>query len=85
MAGATLTNKELMVLIVTLQVHVAALTAAAPVAAGAPPAGAAPVVFADMSQMLGADDLIDYLTKRWSAIFEQWCKHLTTRHLPMDP
>jgi hypothetical protein len=48
MAGAAPTNKELLALFATFQVQVAALTAMTPVAAAAPPAGAAPVVFADM-------------------------------------
>ncbi len=52
------------------------MTAAAPAATAAPAAGAAPVVFTDISQTLGANDLIDYLTRRGSAIFEQGCKKL---------
>jgi hypothetical protein len=63
MAGAAPTNEELLALIAVLQVQVAALTATAPVAAAAPPAGPAPVVFADIPQMLGANNLINYLMK----------------------
>jgi hypothetical protein len=81
MAGATPTNTELLALIVMLQVQVAALTAAAPAATAAPPAGAALVVLADTPQMLGADDLVNYLTKRGSAIFEQGCKALGDKAL----
>jgi hypothetical protein len=81
MAGAALTTAELMAIIAMLQVQVDALTAAAPVATAAPPAGTAPVVFADMSQMLGANYLIDYSTKRVSAIFEQGCKALNSKTL----
>jgi hypothetical protein len=57
MADVTPINAELIAIITTLQVQVDALTAVAPVAAAAVPAGAAPVVFADMPQMLGTDDL----------------------------
>jgi hypothetical protein len=49
--------------------------------AAAPHAGAAPVVFADTHQLLGANDLIDYSTKRGSAIFEQVCKALDNKAL----
>ncbi len=56
MAAPTPTTAKLMAIINMLQ-------AVAPAAAAAPPAGAATVVFANMPQMLGADDLIDYLTK----------------------
>ncbi len=52
-----------------------------PAAAAAPPAGAALVVFANMPQMLGTDDPIDYLTKQGSAIFEQGCKALNNKAL----
>ncbi len=53
----------------------------APAATAAPPTGAAPVVFADMLQTLGADDLIDYSTKRGSGIFEQGYKALDDKAL----
>jgi hypothetical protein len=70
-----------MAIITTLQAQIVALQNAAPAAAAAPPAGAATVVFADMPQMLGADDLIDYLTKKGSTIFEQGCKPLNDKAL----
>jgi hypothetical protein len=76
MAAPTPTTAELMAIINTLQ-------AAAPAAAAAPPAGAATVVFANMPQMLGANDLIDYLTKQGSIILSKDANHLMTRHLPM--
>ncbi len=63
MAGASPTHAELMAIITTLQAQVTALQNVAPAAAAAPPAGAAPVVFADMPQTLGTHDLINYLTK----------------------
>ncbi len=69
MAAPTLTTAELMAIINTLQAQIVALQNAAPAAAAAPPAGTATVVFADTPQMLGADDLIDYLTKQGSTIF----------------
>ncbi len=65
---------ELIAIITTLQAQIVAFQNAALAAAAAPPAGTATVVFADMPQMLGANDLIDYLTKRGSTIFEQGCK-----------
>jgi hypothetical protein len=56
--------------------QVAALTAAAaatsaPVAVPAPVAAPAPVAFADTPQTLGANELIDYLSKRGSDIYKQ--------------
>jgi hypothetical protein len=63
MAGAAPINAKLMAIIAMLHAQVDALTAAGPVAAAAPPAGAAPVVFKDTPQMLGTYDLIDYSTK----------------------
>ncbi len=63
MAAAALITAKLLAVITQLQVQITALQNAAPVAAAAPPAGAAPVVFADMPQMLGANDLIDYSRK----------------------
>jgi hypothetical protein len=83
MAGTAPTTAELMGIIAILQMQVDALTDMAPVAAAAPPACAAPVVFADTPQMLGTDDLVNYSMKRGSAIFEQGAKHSTKRHLPM--
>jgi hypothetical protein len=60
---------------------IVALQNTAPAAAAAPPAGAATVVFADTPQMLGANDLIDYSTKRGSTNFEQGCKPLDDKAL----
>ncbi len=74
MAAPTQTTAELLAIITTLQAQIVALQNAAPAAAAAPPAGAATVVFADMPQTLGANDLIDYSTKGGSTIFEQGCK-----------
>jgi hypothetical protein len=84
MAGATPTKAELLALIAMLQAQVAALTAMAPAATAAPPVGAAPVVFADTPQMLGANDLIDFSAKRGSAIFEQGLKALEDKALTND-
>jgi hypothetical protein len=81
MAGAAPTNAELMTIIANLQAQIAVLQATAPAAAAAPPAGTVPVVFADMPQMLGADDLINYSTKRGSAILKQGCKVLNNKAL----
>jgi hypothetical protein len=70
-----------MAIITTLQAQIVALQNAAPAATASPSAGAATVVFADTPQMLGADDLIDYSTKRGSTIFEQGCKPLNDKAL----
>jgi hypothetical protein len=70
------TTADLQALIATLQAQVNALSAAAP-AAAVP----TPVVFADTPQMLNSDDLIDYLTKRGSSIYEQGCKALKDKAL----
>ncbi len=59
-----------MAIITILQVQIDALQNAAPAAAAAPPASTATMVFADTPQTLGANDLIDYSTKRGSTIFE---------------
>jgi hypothetical protein len=75
------TTTELMAIITQLQVQIVALQNAAPAAAAAPPAGAAMVVFANMPQMLGTNDLIDYSTKQESAIFEQGFKALNNKAL----
>ncbi len=81
MAAPAPTTAKLMAIITTLQVQIVALQNAAPAAAAAPPAGAATVVFTNMPQTLGANDLIDYLTKRGSTIFEQGCKLLNDKAL----
>ncbi len=69
MADAAPTNAELLALITMLEAQISALTAGASVATTAPAAGASPVVVADTPQKLGANDLINYLTKRGPAIF----------------
>jgi hypothetical protein len=81
MATPAPTTAELRATITMLQVQIVALQNVAPAAATAPPASAATLVFADTPQMLGADDLIDYLTKRGSTIFEQGCKPLDDKAL----
>jgi hypothetical protein len=81
MAAAAPTTAKFLTIITQLQVQANALQNAASAATVAPPAGAAPVVFADMPQMLGANDLIDYLKKQGSAIFEQGCKALDNKAL----
>jgi hypothetical protein len=68
MAAPAPTVADLQALIQTLQAQVANLQAAIP---AAPATGAAAVVtFADTPQMLNTDDLLDYLTKRGSSIYE---------------
>ncbi len=48
----------------------------------APTTGAAAVItFADTPWTLNADDLLDYLTKRGSSIYEQGCKALNNKAL----
>jgi hypothetical protein len=68
MAANAPTMEELVALVQTLQGQVAALTAAA-AAAPAPVTVPAPVAFADTPNVLEVDDLIDYSTKRGSAIY----------------
>jgi hypothetical protein len=81
MAASTPTTAKLLAIITQLQEKITALQNAVPAAAAAPPAGAAPVVFIDMPQTLGANDPIDYLTKQGSAIFQQGCKALYDKAL----
>ncbi len=71
MAAPAPTTAKLMAIITMLQAQIVALQIMAPAATAAPPAGAATVVFADMPQTLGANDLINYSTKQGSTIFEQ--------------
>jgi hypothetical protein len=75
------TTAKLMAIITTLQAQIVALQNAAPAAAAAPSEGAATVVFADMPQTMGANDLINYSTKQGSTIFEQGCKPLDDKAL----
>ncbi len=72
---------ELQALIQTLQGQVTALQNAAPVATAAPAAATTAVVFAEMPQTLGVDDLIDYSTKRGKDIYNQGCKALDNKAL----
>jgi hypothetical protein len=81
MAAPTPTTAKLMAIITMLQARIVALQNVAPADAAASPAGAATVVFADMPQTLGAHDLINYLTKQGSTIFEQGCKPLNDKAL----
>jgi hypothetical protein len=83
MANQQPTVQDLQALIQVLQAQVQALQNAAPAVQAAPAAAATPVVFTDMPQTLGVDDLINYLTKRGQLIYNQGCKHLTTKHSPM--
>jgi hypothetical protein len=82
MATPAPTTAKLMAIINMLQVQIVALQNAAPAAAAAPPAGAATMVFANMPQMLGTDDLIDYLTKQGLTILSKDANHSMTRHSP---
>jgi hypothetical protein len=81
MANPAPTTAEPMAIINTLQMQIVALQNVAPAAAAAPPAGAATVVFANTPQMLGANNLINYSTKRGSTIFVQGCKPLDNKAL----
>jgi hypothetical protein len=67
------TVAELQALILQLQTQVQALENAATVAPIVQAAPTAPqaVIFTDMPQMLGAKDLIDYLSKQGSDIYKQ--------------
>jgi hypothetical protein len=56
--------------------HLQAALSAAPAASAA-----AVVTFADTPQTLKANDLLDYLTKRGSSIYEQGCKALDNKAL----
>jgi hypothetical protein len=81
MAAPAPATAKLMAIITTLQAQIVALQNVAPAAAAAPPAGAATVVFADVPQMPGVDDLINYLTQKESTIFEEGCKPLNDKAL----
>jgi hypothetical protein len=79
MAAPAPTVADLQALILTLQAQFANLQAAIP---AAPAAGAAAVItFADTPKTLNANDLLDYLTKRGSSIYEQGCKALDNKAL----
>jgi hypothetical protein len=81
MANQQPTVEDLQALIQVLQVQVQALQNAAPAVQAAPAAAATPVVFADMPQTLGINDLINYLTKRGQLIYDQGCKALDDKAL----
>ncbi len=66
MANQQPTVQDPQLLILALQAQVQALQNAAPAVQAAPAAATTPVVFADMPQTLGVDDLINYLTKKVS-------------------
>jgi hypothetical protein len=81
MADRQPTIAELQALITTLQGQVAALQNAAPAAPAAPGAATTTVVFAEMPQTLGVDDLINDSTKRGKVIYNQGCKALDDKAL----
>jgi hypothetical protein len=81
MVAPTPITAELMAIITMLQAQIVALRNMAPAAAAAPPAGGATMVFANTPQMLGTNDLIDYLIRRGSTIFKQGCKPLNDKAL----
>ncbi len=81
MANQQPTVQDLQALILALQAQVQALQNAAPAVQVAPAAAATPVVFADMPQTLGVDDLINYSTKRGQLIYDQGCKALDDKAL----
>jgi hypothetical protein len=77
MAAAPPTTAELQALILQLQTQIATLTSAAAPAAS----GSAAVLFADTLQLLHAEDLINYLMKWGTSIYEQRCKTLDNKAL----
>jgi hypothetical protein len=70
MANQQPTVQELQALILALQAQVQALQDVALAIQAAPAAAATPVVFADTPQMLGVNDLINYLTKKGQLIYD---------------
>jgi hypothetical protein len=74
MAALAPTVADLQAFIQALQAQTALLQAA--LSAAPVVSSAAVIAFADTPQMLNADDLLDYLTKRGSSIYEQGCKAL---------
>jgi hypothetical protein len=73
------TTTELQALITALQAQVATLMTATP--AGPTIATAAIVIFAETPQTLNPDNLLDYLIKRGSSIYEQGRKPLDDKAL----
>jgi hypothetical protein len=70
--------QELKALITTIQQQVTVLQHAAPAPAAA---AAMQVVFADLPQTLGVDDIIDFLKKLGKDIYEKGCKALNEKAL----
>jgi hypothetical protein len=81
MANQQPTVQDLQALIQALQAQVQALQNATPAIQAVPAAAATPVVFADTPQMLGINNLINYLTKRGQLIYSQGCKALDDKAL----
>ena len=79
MANQTPTVQELQALIIALQGQVTALQNAAPAAPAAPTAA---VLFAEMPQTLGINDLIIIRRKGVRTSIIKGAKHSTTKHLP---
>jgi hypothetical protein len=81
MANQHPTVQDLQALILALQAQVQALQHVAPAVQAAPAAAATPLVFADMPQTLGIDELIDYLAKRGQLIYDHGCAALDDKAL----
>jgi hypothetical protein len=81
MANQQPTVQELQALILALQAQVQALQNVALAIQAAPAAAATPVVFADMPQTLGVNDLINYSTKRGQLIYDHGCAALDNKSL----
>jgi hypothetical protein len=81
MANQQPTVQELQAPIQALQAQVQALQNVAPAFQAAPAAAATPVVFADTPQMLGVDDLINYLAKRGQLIYNHGSSALNNKAL----
>jgi hypothetical protein len=79
MAASPPTVADLQALIQALQAQNALLQAAISAASNA--GAAAVITYADTPQKLNANDLLDYLTKRGSSIYEQGCKALDNKAL----
>jgi hypothetical protein len=79
MAAPPPTVAELQVLILKLQAQVANLQAAMHAAPAT--SAEAVVTFTVTPQRLNAEELLDYLTKRGSSIYEQGCKALNNKAL----
>ena len=75
------TVQELQALIQTLQAKVTVLQNAAPAVQVAPAAAAMQVVFTNLPQTLGVDDIIDYSKKLCKDIYEKGCEALNDKAL----